>query len=74
LGKKACTRKATTGRKSSTRAHMEELIKLGLGFLQYIVMAGNLEMYKYKYPGLIAREERETIASKKIESRGGVLF
>jgi hypothetical protein len=40
LRKKACTRKATAGKKSSTRACMEDLLTLGLGFLQYIVMDG----------------------------------
>jgi hypothetical protein len=33
LGKKACTRKATAGRKNNTHACMEDLTKLGLGFL-----------------------------------------
>jgi hypothetical protein len=53
LGKKACTRKATAGRKSSTCACMEDLTTLGLGFLQCIVMAEEPEMYKYRYLGLI---------------------
>jgi len=39
LEKKACTREATTGRKSSTHACMEDLTTLGLWFLQYIVVA-----------------------------------
>jgi hypothetical protein len=52
LGKKACTRKVTARRKSSTRVCMEDLTTLGLGFLQYIVMVGEPEMYKYRYLGL----------------------
>jgi hypothetical protein len=32
LGKKACTRKVTAGRKSNTHACMEDLTKLGLWF------------------------------------------
>jgi hypothetical protein len=32
LGKKACTRKATAGRKNNTRACREDLTTLGLGF------------------------------------------
>jgi hypothetical protein len=32
LGKKACTRKATTGRKSNMCACMEDLTMVGLGF------------------------------------------
>jgi hypothetical protein len=32
LGKKACTRKATAGRKNNMRACMEDLTTLGLGF------------------------------------------
>jgi hypothetical protein len=56
LGKKACTREATAGRKSSTRACMEDLTMLGLGFLQHIVMVEEPETYKYRYLGLI--EER----------------
>jgi hypothetical protein len=55
LGKKAHTRKVTVGRKSSTCACMEDLTKLGLGFLQYIVMDGEPETYKYRYLGLIGR-------------------
>jgi hypothetical protein len=55
LGKKACTQKATAGRKSSMRACMEYLTTLGLGFLKYIVMAGEPEMYKYRYLGLRGR-------------------
>jgi hypothetical protein len=38
LGRKACTRKATAGRKRSMCACMEDLMTLGLGFLQYTVM------------------------------------
>jgi hypothetical protein len=33
LGRKACKRKATAGRKSNTHACMEDLTMLGLGFL-----------------------------------------
>jgi hypothetical protein len=40
LGKKACTREATIGRKRSTCTCMEDLTTLGLRFLQYIVMVG----------------------------------
>jgi hypothetical protein len=54
LGKKACTRKATTGRKSSTHTCMEDLTTLGLGFLQCIVMVEEIERYKYRYLGVIA--------------------
>jgi hypothetical protein len=53
LAKKACTRKATTGRKSNMRAYMEDLTTLGLGFLQCIVMVEEPKMYKYRYLGLI---------------------
>jgi hypothetical protein len=59
LGKKACTRKATAGRKRSTHACMEDLTTLGLGFLQYIVMVEEPETYKYRYLGLIEERERE---------------
>jgi hypothetical protein len=69
LGKKACTRKATAGRKRSMRACMEDLTTLGLGFLQYIVMVGEPEMYKYRYLGLIERErERDRDRETDIES------
>jgi hypothetical protein len=53
LGKKACTRKATAGRKRSTHACMEDLMTLGLGFFQCIVMDEEPKMYKYRYLGLI---------------------
>jgi hypothetical protein len=53
LGKKACMRKATAGRKNNTRACMEDLMMLGLGFLQCIVMVEEPETYKYRYLGLI---------------------
>jgi hypothetical protein len=53
LGKKECTRKVTTGRKSSMRICMEDLTMLGLVFLQCIVMAEDPEMYRYRYLGLI---------------------
>jgi hypothetical protein len=56
LGKKACTREVTSGRKSSTRTFLEYLTTLGLWFLQYIVMVGELEMYKYRYLCLIEGE------------------
>jgi hypothetical protein len=56
LGNKACTREVTTRRKSSARACMEDLMTLGLGFLQHIVMDEEPETYKYRYLGLI--EER----------------
>jgi hypothetical protein len=55
LGKKACMRKETIERKCSTRTCMEYLTMLGLGVLQYIVIVGELETYKYKYLGLIER-------------------
>jgi hypothetical protein len=32
LGKKACTRKATAGRRTNTCACMEDLMMVGLGF------------------------------------------
>ena len=38
LGKKACTREVTDGRKSSMWACMEDLTTLGIEFLQHIVM------------------------------------
>jgi hypothetical protein len=53
LGKKSCTREATAERKRNTHAFMEDLMMLGLGFFQCIVMAGEPEMYKYRYLGLI---------------------
>jgi hypothetical protein len=53
LGKKACVRKATAGRKRNTFSCMEYLTTLGLGFLQYIIMVGEPETYKYRYLGLI---------------------
>jgi hypothetical protein len=40
LGKKACMRESTTGRKSNMHPCMEDLMMLGLGFLQYILMVG----------------------------------
>ena len=58
LGKKACTREATARRKSNMHACMEDLTTLGLGFSQHIVMAGDLETYKYRYLGLIERGGR----------------
>jgi hypothetical protein len=70
LGNKECTRKVTTGRKSSTHTCMEDLMKLGLGFLQCIVTAGEPEKYKGRYLGLIERgkgvDRGETYAKKKI--------
>jgi hypothetical protein len=38
LGKKACTREATAGRKRNMQACMEDLTTLGLEFMQHIVM------------------------------------
>jgi hypothetical protein len=58
LGRKACTRKATAGRKSSTCACMEYLTMLGLWFLKYTVMVDEPERYKYRYPGFIGRDQR----------------
>jgi hypothetical protein len=71
LGKKACMRKATAGRKSSMCASNEDLKMLALGFLQYIVMDGEIEMYKYRYLGLIESGRKER---KEVEYRGGVMF
>jgi hypothetical protein len=74
LGKKECTRKATNGRKSSMRACMEDLMTLGLGFLQNILMVGELETYKYRYLGLIGegnnkRGEREKSEEMDVRKR-----
>jgi hypothetical protein len=68
LGRKACTRKATTRRKSNTRACMEDLTTSGLGFLQYIVMVDEPKMYKYIYLGLIekGREEIQKVVSVNV--------
>jgi hypothetical protein len=46
LGKKACTRKVTAGRKRNMNVCMEDLTTLGLGFLKYIVMVEETETYK----------------------------
>jgi hypothetical protein len=53
LGKKASTKKTTAGRKNNTHTCMEDLMTLGLQFLQCIVMDGEPETYKYRYLGLI---------------------
>jgi hypothetical protein len=64
----ACTRKATTGRKSNTRACREDLMTLVLGFLQYNVMASEPEMYKCIYLGLIEREREVDIEGLEEEA------
>jgi hypothetical protein len=53
--KKAWTRKVTAGRKSNTRACMEDLTTIGLGFWQCIVTTSDPRMYKYRYLGIIGR-------------------
>jgi hypothetical protein len=53
FGKKACTRKAIARRKKTMCTCREDLTTLGLGFLQCIVMAKELETYKYRYQGII---------------------
>jgi hypothetical protein len=57
LGRKACTRKATVGRKINMHACMEDLMMLGLGFFSYTVMVDELEIYKHRYLGFIEKEE-----------------
>jgi hypothetical protein len=57
----------TAGRKRSMHACMEDLTTLGLGFLQYIVMVVNPEMYKYRYLGLIERKLEADIGGLKEE-------
>jgi hypothetical protein len=64
VGKKACTREATTGRKNTMCACMEDLTTLGLGFLQYIVMAGKTKMHKYRYLCLIEGDQSQTVYSE----------
>jgi hypothetical protein len=59
LGKNACTREVTAGWKSNRRACMEDLMMLELGFFQHIVMVEDPETYKYRYLGLIERDECE---------------
>jgi hypothetical protein len=59
LGRKSCTRKVTAGNKSSMCVCMEDLTTLGFCFFQYTVMSGELEMYKYRYLGLIGERYLE---------------
>jgi hypothetical protein len=52
-GKKPCTRKVTAGRKNIMCTCREDLMMLGLGFLQCIVMEEEPKTYKYGYRGII---------------------
>jgi hypothetical protein len=54
----------TTGRKRNMSACKEDIMKLGLGFLQYIVMDGEPKKYKYRYLGL--REEMGRMSRERI--------